>query len=63
MSDYDIEDDLDSIRDYIEDMREMGMDSLEVDMLSKRFPMVDDMTAFLDRLGFYVADDLIILNY
>jgi hypothetical protein len=63
MSDYDLEDDLDSIRDYIEDMREMGMDSLEVDMLSKRFPMVENMTTFVERLGFSVADDLVILNY
>ena len=60
---YDIEDDLDSLREYIQTMQSMGMDSLEVSTLAKRFPMLPDINAALERLGFSTADDIIILNY
>ena len=60
---YDIEDDLDSLREYINTMQSMGLDSLEVSMLAKRFPMLPDIDSALERLGLSSSDGLIILNY
>ena len=61
MNDYDVQEDIDNLREYIDEMRALGMDTLDIDMLSKRFPMMPDLASILSKMGYTVVDDLIIL--
>ena len=61
MSDYDVQEDIDSLKDYIDEMRDLGLDTLDTVMLSKRFPMIPDLGNTLSQMGYTVVDDLLLI--